>query len=776
MKKYIYLLAFTFGALANAFAQKYVRGVVLEEVASGNYKPIIGAIATWKNTTDGTMTDTSGTFSLKVNEHIEMGHLEPELIISYLGYKSDTILVKDYDKIRVVLAQEGGKELQEVEVTERINSTYINALDPLNTKTMGEKELFKAACCNLSESFETNPSVDVNFSDAVSGAKQIQMLGLSGLYTQLNYENMPGSRGLAGNYGLGYTPGPWIESIQVTKGVGSVANGFESMAGQINVELKKTDVTPKMGEKVFFNVYANSMGRYEGTLNLTQKLSPKWSVATLLHANGLNNKVDMNMDNFLDIPLGYQLNMVNRWKYEHNNWLVQMGIKALRDERLGGQHQNNMSTMPGMYQIALNTERVEGFAKIGYVFPEKKYKSIGLIINAMQHYQNNTWGDSFANNGMLKIYAALQQNVYANLIYQSIINNTNHKYRVGLSMVADGYQEKLNTIAFKRTELVPGLFGEYTWSAVPRLSVILGLRGDYHNLYGPFVTPRVHGKYDLTEYSSIRFSAGRGQRTPNLVTDNFSYFISSRSLVINNYNYQAIDNQTLYNNSNFATILKPEVSWNYGLSFTQDFKLDYRKGSFTVDYYRTDFQNQWVLDLDKNTQEINVYYLDGKSFSNSIQTELNYELIKRLDIRLAYRYYDVKTTYHGMLMERPFISKHRAFANLAYETRSKWRFDFTLNWNGAKRLPNTSTNPAEYQFPSYSPDYFVINAQVAKSFGNPMETWWDLYAGVENLGDFRQQNLIIAPNHTHSPYFDASLVWGPIIGRMFYAGVRYKIK
>lgn len=776
MKKYIYLLVFTFGALANAFAQKYVRGVVLEEVASGNYKPIIGAVVTWKNTTDGTMTDTSGTFSLKVNEHIEMGHLEPELIISYLGYKSDTILVKDYDKIRIVLAQEGGKELQEVEVTERINSSYINALDPLNTKTMGEKELFKAACCNLSESFETNPSVDVNFSDAVSGAKQIQMLGLSGLYTQLNYENMPGSRGLAGNYGLGYTPGPWIESIQVTKGVGSVANGFESMAGQINVELKKTDVTPKMGEKVFFNAYANSMGRYEGTLNLTQKLSPKWSVATLLHANGLNNKVDMNMDNFLDIPLGYQLNIVNRWKYEHNNWLVQMGIKALRDERLGGQHQNNMSTMPGMYQIALNTERVEGFTKIGYVFPEKKYKSIGLIINAMQHYQNNTWGDSFANNGMLKTYTALQQNVYANLIYQSIINNTNHKYRVGLSMVADGYQEKLNTIAFKRTELVPGLFGEYTWSAVPRLSVILGLRGDYHNLYGPFVTPRVHGKYDLTEYSSIRFSAGRGQRTPNLVADNFSYFISSRSLVINNYNYQAIDNQTLYNNYNFATILKPEVSWNYGLSFTQDFKLDYRKGSFTVDYYHTDFQNQWVLDLDKNTQEINVYNLDGKSFSNSIQTELNYELIKRLDIRLAYRYYDVKTTYHGMLMERPFISKHRAFANLAYETRSKWRFDFTLNWNGTKRLPNTSTNPAEYQFPSYSPDYFVINAQVAKSFGNPMETWWDLYAGVENLGDFRQQNLIIAPNHTHSPYFDASLVWGPIIGRMFYAGVRYKIK
>lgn len=759
MKVYITAIALIALLLSsNTVAQSpswYLRGVILEESIKGKFTPLYGATAVWMNTTIGSVSDSNGVFVIPMP--LATDGFTNKLIVSYLGYKSDTLIIKNTSDIRVILASEQRKTLSEIEVTARLRSTFLNSLDPTNTKTVTEKELFKAACCNLSESFETNPSVEVQFTDAVTGAKQIQMLGLSGLYTQLNYENLPGSRGLAGSYGLGYTPGPWIESIQITKGVGSVVNGYESMAGQINVELKKNDAEAKTGERLFFNLYANSMARFDGSLNVTQKINRKWSSATLLHANTQTLPVDMNHDNFLDIPLGYQLNAMQRFKYEHKNWLIQWGAKALYEQRLGGQinlgYPHGDSTLT-RYAIYLNTRRAEGFGKIGYLFPEKKYKSVGLIFNVLRHDQDNKWGNETT---LPNRYNAIQNHAYVNLIYQSIIGNTHHKYRTGISFMWDEYNESLNNLTFARNELVPGAYAEYTWSSIPKFTLISGLRADYHNLFGLIITPRLHGKYDITENTALRLSGGRGQRTANPVADNFGYFISSRT-------------------TDILTRPLAETSWNYGGGLTHEFELNYQHGTFTFDFYRTDFTQQMVLDIDKSPQQLHLYALQGISYANSLQAELNYEPIKRLDIRLAYRWYDVKTTYLTGLLQRPFVAQHRAFANAAYETRNHWRFDITLHWNGAKRIPSTSANPLNYQFPEYSPHYTVINAQIAKSLGNPMAKWWDFYIGIENLTDFRQQDLIISPENPFSPYFDAALVWGPVIGRMVYAGLRYKIK
>lgn len=775
MIKLKYKFLFTYFLLViitkfSLYAQsKYVRGVVLEETQKGKFIPIVGAPVIWLGTSDGTVTDTNGVFKLPVSEHILMGHSEAKLMISYIGFKSDTLDVKNTDLIRVVLSQSGSKELQEVEITERINSSYINALEPLNTKTMSEKELFKAACCNLSESFETNPSVDVSFADAVSGAKQIQMLGLSGIYTQMTNENLPGTRGLAANFGLGFIPGPWVESIQVTKGVGSVANGYESMAGQINVELKKPDITPKTGERVYVNAYVNDFGRYEANLNYTQKISPKWATTTLLHANTQQGKIDQNGDGFLDIPLGTQFNGISRWKYDNNGWMLQFGVKALKDNRIGGQTDYNEATDKGTtnrYGLGLNTERIEGFTKIGYIFPQKKYKSVGFMASVLNHSNDNYYG--------LTKYKANQQSIYANLIYQSIIGNTIHKYRVGTSYLLENYNENFKTqlfnpsdLTFKRTESVVGAFAEYTWTPIPQFTAIAGLRGDYHNLFGFFLTPRIHAKYDITENTQIRVSAGRGQRTANILAENTSVFASSRQVVIT---------PSAFGSSGSAYGLRPEIAWNYGISLSQVFRLDNRKGNFTVDFYRTDFQNQVVVDYDKNPQQINFYNLSGSSYSNSVQAEIDYELFKRFDIRLAYRFYDVNTTYSDALLQRPLISRDRAFINLAYETKSKFKFDYTLNWNGTKRIPNTALNPTIYRKNTNSPDYFMMNAQVSKSFGDTQKNWWDIYVGVENILDFRQNDLIIASESPFNPYFDTSLIWGPVIGRMIYGGVRYKLK
>jgi outer membrane receptor for ferrienterochelin and colicin len=726
-------------------SDNFVKGVVLESDKKGVFTPLIGASVVWLGTNKGVFTDSTGVFNIRHEGS------DNRLIVSYTGYKPDTLMVTDTEELKIILAT--NYQLGEVVITSKQRSTYVSSLSPIRTQIMTEKELFKAACCNLSESFETNPSVDVSYNDAVTGSKQIQLLGLSGNYTQLTVENLPGPRGIATPLGLNSIAGPWVESIQLTKGIGSVANGYESIAGQINVELKK----PEKSEKLFANAYINDFAKTDLNLNLSQKIGNKWSAGLLLHDDFLSNKqLDFNRDGFRDLPTGNQFSLINRWKYDdEKGTVIQFGVKVLNDKRTGGELAYDPAIdkyTTNKYGLGINTERYEAFTKIGYVFPEKKYKSIGLQLSAIDHKQDSYFG--------LTTYNAKQKTFYGNLIFQSIINTTSHKFRTGFSFLYDKYDEGFNKINYKRTETVPGAFFEYTYTPSDKLSVIAGLRGDYNSLFGFFGTPRLHIRYEPIKGTTIRLSAGRGQRTANIFAENTSVFVSSRQLNIVNAE------------AGKAYGLNPEVAWNKGVSIDQKFKLFKKDGIFSIDYFRNDFKNQVIVDLE-NPREVNFYNLQGRSYSNSFQAELNMELVKKLDVRLAYRYFDVKTTYNGILLQRPLIASSRAFANLAYAING-WKFDYTINFNGRKRIPGTAINPVQYQREQYSPDFVLMNAQISKTIGqkHPM----DFYIGAENLTNYFQKNVIVAADQPFSPYFDASLVWGPVTGRLFYAGWRYKIK
>jgi outer membrane receptor for ferrienterochelin and colicins len=723
----------------------FLKGVVLEADKKGSFKPLKDANVIWLHAKRGISTDSNGVFSIVHEENND------SLVVSYAGYKPDTISVTDVNEIKIILA--ANNQLKEVTVSAKQRSTCVAALNPIRTQIMTDKELFKAACCNLSESFETNPSVDVSYNDAVTGSKQIQLLGLSGNYTQLTVENLPGPRGIATPLGLNSIAGPWVESIQLTKGIGSVANGYESIAGQINVELKK----PETSEQLFANVYVNDFGKTDLNLNLAKKIGKKWFTGLLLHDDFLSNKkLDFNKDGFRDLPTGNQFGLINRWKYyDGKGFIAQFGIKILNDKKTGGEvsfdpaaDKNTLNK----YGLGINTERYEAFAKIGYVFPEKKYKSIGLQLSAIDHQQDSYFG--------LTTYNAQQQNFYANLIYQSIINNTQHKFRTGLSFLLDKYNEDFKLQNFKRTEKVPGAFAEYTYTPNQKITVVAGLRGDHNNLFGFFVTPRLHVRYQPANGTTIRLSAGRGQRTANIFAENTSVFVSSRQVNI------------ITGNTGLAYGLNAEVAWNKGISIDQKFKLFKRDVLLAVDFFRNDFNNQVVVDLE-DARQVKFYNLNGRSYSNSFQAEVNIEPLEKLELRLAYRYFDVKTNYSGKLMERPLIAANRAFANIAYAI-NKWKFDYTITYNGKKRIPDTQFNPINYQKPNYSPDFVLMNAQVSKTVGkkHPM----DFYVGAENLANFFQKDVIVAANQPFSPFFDASLVWGPVTGRMFYAGWRFKIK
>lgn len=722
-----------------------VKGVVLQDNLQGKFDALALASIYWAGSSEGVLSDSTGVFSIPRSSATD------KLVVSYIGYKPDTITVLDTKDLKVILASKN--QLSQITVTARQGS-FISYANAIRTQVMTNTELLKAACCNLSESFETNPSVDVSYNDAMTGSKQIQLLGLSGNYSQLTVENLPGPRGLGTALGLNSIAGPWIESIQLTKGTGSVANGFESIAGQINVELKK----PETAEKLLANVYVNQFGKTDLNLNLTQKLSNKWSTALLLHEDFLHNRnIDMNKDGFLDMPNGQQFGMVNRFKYDDSKGiLAQFGIKLFSDEKSGGQTNFNPKTdinSTSTYGIGIQTNRNELFGKFGYVFPQAKYKSIGLQLSSTQFSNNSFFGRTN--------YDGKQETGYANLIYQSIIGSTIHKYRTGLSFNYDHYNELLNQNTYTRTEKVIGAFAEYTFTPTETFSMIIGLRGDNNSLYGAFATPRINLRYEPIKGSVFRISVGRGQRTANIFAENNSVFASSRQVtIVSGYNTKAYG-------------LDQEIAWNKGISFDQKMNLFGRNAGLSFDFFRNDFQQQVVVDLESPMQ-VKFYNLAGRSFSNSFQSEFNMEPFNKTELRLAYRYFDVKNTINGTLLDRALISKHRAFLSIDHETTHSWKFNITLSYLGKKRIPYTSSNPAPFQLKPYSPSYFLMNAQVTKKMGKkyPM----DLYLGAENLTNYYQSKSILSAEQPFSPYFDASLIWGPLYGRMVYLGWRLKIK
>lgn len=726
-----------------------IRGVVVKENNRGDLIPITGVNVHWlENKATLQQSNDEGVFDIK---H-EKGYRH--LVVSYAGMQPDTIEVKNLHEILVIHAKDN--VLGEVVVSRRQRTAYVDKLNANRVETITARELFKAACCDLSESFETNASVDVVASDAVTGAKQVQLLGLSGIYTQLTVENLPGPRGFASPLGLNSMAGPWIEAIHISKGMGSVANGFESMSGQINVELKK----PHNTDRLYFNAYANNMGRTDVNLNLAQKINDKWSVGFLLHDNFMYNK-GMNFSNngFRDMPVGNTFSGINRWHYEDGKGLIaQFGVKYLSDDRTGGEtdfDKNTDKLTTNRYGLGFDIDRVEGFAKIGYVFPSNKLRSIGLQLSGSHFRQNSYFG--------LTTYDNEQSSGYANLLYQDVMGNVQHKYRTGLSVSYDKYNEHILHHAFNRTETVSGAFMEYTYTPNEKFDAVLGLRQDYNSIYGWFTTPRAVLRYAPTNSTTFRLSSGRGQRTANIFAENLGIFASSRE----------IDFEQLVNNNGTAYGLKPEVSWNTGLTFDQDFFLFGRESGLSLELFHNNFTDQVVVDWEDPTA-ISFYNLDGKSYSNSLQAEFRFMPAPHFETRMAYRLLDVQTDYNDGRLQKPLTAKHRGFVNMAYNLHSGWSFDYTLNVVGQKRLPSTVDNPIEYQLADYSDAYVTMNAQVSKSFGTNKN--FTVYLGGENLTNFFQKDPILAFDDPFGNHFDTNLLWGPLTGRMFYTGIRYTIK
>ena len=649
------------------------------------------------------------------------------------------------------------ENLKEVKITKKQKGIQKSYTVTGNTTIITSKELLKAACCNLAESFETNPSIDVNFTDALTGTKQIKMLGLTSPYLMITEENVPSVRGASQAYGLSFTPGTWVESIQITKGAGSVVNGYESISGQINTELIK----PINDIPFFLNAYGSTDSRFELNTHFNTKLSDKWSSSLFLHGNARVSKMDKNKDGFLDNPLAKQINVLNRYQYydEEKGLVSFINFRYMNDKKQTGQLDFNPNKDKGttnFWGSEINTERLDISTKIGYVFKDMPYQSIGFQNAFNIHDQNSYFG--------LNQYNIKQSSYYSNLIFNSIISNTMNKFATGLNFTYDKYQEFVNINDYSRADTSIGAFFEYTYDNADNFSLILGGRIDNHNRLGTFVTPRLHARYNPWDKAVLRFSAGRGKRSANIFAENQPLFASSRT-------FDILDsNGKIYG-------LNPEIAWNYGLSFAQKFSLFGKSADVVFDFYRTDFQNQAVVDLMQSPQQVLIYNLKGKSIANTMQFEFNYELAQHFNLRSAYKFYDVKTDYLSGNYQNPLQAKHRFFGNLEYATHigekgKQWKFDYTFNWIGQQQLPNTVSNPVNDRLPEFSKSYSVMNAQVTRTFSSTFE----MYVGGENIGNYKQDKAILGSENPFGPNFDASIVYAPVFGQMYYAGLRFKIK
>ena len=638
--------------------------------------------------------------------------------------------------------------LQGVEVTSRGPSTRKLRGSVTNTDMISSGELLRAACCNLGESFTTNPSVDVSYSDAATGARQIKLLGLSGTYVQMLTENIPNFRGSALPYGLGYVAGPWLQSIQVSKGASSVKNGYESITGQINIEMKK----PQADQQFAANAYVDTNAKVELNADGNIRLSKRLSTSLLLHGENSFTSHDHNGDGFMDMPKLRQIAAMNRWAWMGSNYVFQAGVKFLDEKRRSGQDEHHISPEHhgDLYTINIDTRRWEGFTKNAYIFDHENDGNVALILSGSHNDFSSTYGH--------KRYATGQLNLYAQLMFERKWGE-NHALSTGLSYNYDNYHQRMRLVQdataeldrSKEIEAVSGAYAQYTFNIGTRLLLMGGLRYDYSSVYGSMITPRFHGRWNPGEWLSVHASVGRGMRTPHIMAENNFLLASGRRIIIN-------------------PGVRQEDATNYGIGASSTIYIANKPLTLSGEYYYTHFSHQLIADLDSDPHAVTFKNLDGRSFSHTFQLEATMSPFKDFSFTAAYRLTNVKVDYGQGLVEKPLTSRNKGLFTVSYTPMmGLWQFDVTCSINGSGRMPTpyTTADGGLSWATRYHP-YAQLNAQITRNFRH-----WAVYVGGENLTAYRQKRPIVGAENPWGTDFDATMVDAPLHGAIIYAGFRY---
>ena len=731
-------------------AGQTLRGSVFYNKPNGGTEPLPFAQVYYLEREKLLETDANGQFTLNLTARAT-------LIATYVGYTRDTVVVEP-GTTEAKFYLSGENDLDESKVVAQ--QSTLPKLKSVKTEVITAAGLCKMACCALAESFENSASVTVGFSDAVTGARQIKLLGLSGTYTQMLDENRPVMRGIASPFGMSFVPGQWLESIQIAKGPSSVINGLEAITGQINMEHRKpTDETP-----LFVQLYGSSDAMFEANVASAIQFNEKWSMINMAHVGGTTYKMDHNQDGFRDEPEDLNLNFTSRWLYYAPSGMqIRFGGRFLYDDRLGGQmdatKDNTFNLQNGIWGSRIQNRGANGYFKIGIPLAEDNHANIALVTDFNHHEFNSFFGR--------KDYNATQNSAFANLIYQNEINEM-HKVEFGATWQFDDLHNN-PWERFSRKEHAISAFGEYTFNYQEALTFVGGVNLEYNTLHGWLFAPRANLRWAPADWITLRALGGRGYRTANIFTDNLGILSTGKPYTIE-------DNLNL---------LEDAWTWGGNVTFYLPFGAEDTDTYLSFDYFRTDFNKQVIVDMEFINNLIAIYNLSayGKSYTNTWQVDFSVNPLERFNITATFRYTDAKVTLANKgLVERPMTSRFKGVLNMQYATAmNKWTFDFTAQLNGPMRLPDYAAGVWGIES---SPVYPMLYAQVTRKFKG-----FDVYVGAENILGYRQHNAIIGADNPFgfgdtSSYadsrvlpqlFDASCVWGPLMGRKFYIGVRYTL-
>ena len=786
MKKTIILIiAIMIGTSFTTFAQRTLTGRVLE---AGSDNALLGASLYWKNTTAGATSLDGGTFSIKRVSGFDT------LVVDYIGYDVvERVIDKDENNITIYLTP-SSVDIDTVIIEGQQRGNYAKSSGITRQEQISFAGLCKMACCSLAESFENSASVTVGYSDAISGARQIKMLGLAGTYTQILDENRPIMQGAGATYGLSYTPGMWLNSIQVSKGVASVTAGHEAITGQINLEHRK----PTDDERFFLNLYFDSELRPEINVSSAIPLTKDKSLSTVIMAHGSldTSHHDMNADGFVDMPKSNQINVANKWLYQTPSGIqLRWGWKVVNENRIGGDMGYKKDMYDQMLSDPLNTpygskihnRNINAYAKLGLpVGPERTFtgdpedavqNNFAMILDYDNYLTDSYFGlntvdvteNTFRFSGTYAHYFTQRSslNVGAS-VYARMMNNDYLQQRVD----SDNNIERVWNLMGKSSIIEPGVFAEYTYNIEEKFSLVVGLRGDYSivgNYYvanvknTPLITPRSHIRWSITPRTTFRASAGMGYRRQNLVTDNIWMMTTSRNI-----------NSDMLNDD-------MESALTVGGSLSQTFRLAADdQATISFDYFRTQFFNTVIFDQETADNSILIYNNNERSFTDNYQVDFNWTPFRGFDLFMTFRYTNAKMTVERdgekYLVERPLTSRYKGLINVQYAVR-RWTFDVTAQLNGPMRLPEFDGDILKaVENPSLSPIYPMFFAQVSYKISN-----LTLYLGCENIANYMQgtnghgQKPILGADAPYAPGFNSSAVWGPLMGRKYYIGLRLNI-
>ena len=764
---------------------------------------LIGASVYWLGTNIGVATTVEGDYELYRVKGFD------KLVATYVGYKNDTITVTE-GVTNIDFKLESDTQIEAVVVEGNLGN-YVKRDGVTKSESISFAGLCKMACCNLAESFENSASVTVGYSDAISGARQIKMLGLTGTYTQILDENRPIMRGLSAPYGLNYTPGMWLNSIQVSKGVASVTAGHEAITGQINMEYRK----PTDEERLFLNLYFDSELRPEFNLSTAIPLTADKRLSTVILAHGSmdTQSHDRNHDGFRDLPETQQINIANRWLWQSlGGTQIRWGWKYVDENRLSGENdyrksmREQMESSLSTYGSHMNNSGVNAYFKFGTPVgaavydaeTEEEYRSNIVFVADYNYFKedayfglntydghDHAWWFNFSYTHYFSPRSSLIMGASASVMNsdESVLNRLPVESDAMSSDAPFRYKQGHTRNAIRYFE--PGAYAEYTYNISEKFSLVVGVRGDWMGAsntdpmtfdggtigaynaayYTPkesfVITPRSHIRWDITPSTILRGSAGLGYRRASIFTDNIWMLATGR--MIKN---KGLDNDI-------------EKALTAGASLTQIIKWGgYDDATISFDYFRTQLYNTVLADQELGRagitpdDEIWIYNTDGRAFTDTYQVDFQWTAARGLDIFATYRYTNAKVSLErdGVqhLVERPLTSRYKTLLNIQYATPyRRWVFDVTAQYNGPMRRPSLDGDITRSEL---SPAYPMFYAQVSHKIRN-----WEVYVGCENIANYIQDDPILNAADPFSPAFNSSSVWGPLMGRKFYIGLRFNM-